>query len=447
MAISAPAPAPAATYRSVFAVGQFRLLFAGQLAYVVGFGFELLGLSVLVYSRSRSPFLAALAFGVGFAPQVVGGLLFTSLADRLPPRAIITVGLLLRALPGLIIGLVPGVPVWLMLALVAVAATASPVYMAAISRLVPDILAGDSYVLGRAVLSLVVSGSQILSLGIGGAILLVLPPRRLLLAAGCTLVLSAAIRFGLRPGSSRVGSGHSPVTGRLRGTVRATFAGNARLFRDRRVRRLLLIQWLPSWLGTSAESLLVPYAALLGGAPAGPHGAQAGAGPLLASVPVGMVLGDVVVGRLCRPATRERLVTPLRLLIGAPLIVLVGRPPLVLACALLVVSGFGYAYSLGVQQAFLDSVPERLRGQAFGLNTTGLMGGQGLCPAMAGAIASPLGPAAVIAACGVAVLIATALLSIPAPAPSESSRFLSLWQRKSLTFPGRGVGRGRGARR
>ncbi len=66
------------TYRSVFAVREFRVLFAALLMYVLGFEFEILGLSVLVYAQTASAFLAALAFSMGFAPQAVGGALFTS---------------------------------------------------------------------------------------------------------------------------------------------------------------------------------------------------------------------------------------------------------------------------------------------------------------------------------------------------------------------------------
>ena len=73
------------TYRSVFAAGEFRVLFAGMSMYVLGFQFEILGLSVLIFGQTRSPFLAALTFSMGFAPQAVGGALFTALADRLPP--------------------------------------------------------------------------------------------------------------------------------------------------------------------------------------------------------------------------------------------------------------------------------------------------------------------------------------------------------------------------
>src|SRR3974377_457635 len=176
-----PTP-PRTTYRSVFADGEFRVLFAAMLMYVLGFEFEILGLSVLVYAQTRSPFWTALAFGAGFAPQALGGALFTSLADRLPPRAAIAMGLLTRAAPGLVIGLWPALPVPVMLTLVAAVATAAPVFTPALSGVLPDVLAGERFVLGRSVFSLTGSATPLPGLGIGGAILAALPARRLLLA-------------------------------------------------------------------------------------------------------------------------------------------------------------------------------------------------------------------------------------------------------------------------
>ena len=137
------------TYRSVFAAGEFRVLFAGMLMYVLGFEFEILGLSVVVFAQTKSAFLTALAFSMGFAPQAIGGALFTALADRLPSRLVIGAGLLTRAAPGLVIGLWPALPIPVMLALVAVAATLAPVFTAAISGLLPEVLEGHRYVLGR----------------------------------------------------------------------------------------------------------------------------------------------------------------------------------------------------------------------------------------------------------------------------------------------------------
>jgi MFS family permease len=386
------------TYRSVFAAREFRVLFAAQLMYVLGFQFEILGLSVLVYAQTRSPFWAALAFGAGFAPQAVGGALFTSLADRLPPRAVIVSGLLIRALPGLIIGLWPRLPVPAMLSAVAIAALAAPVFSAAVAGLLPEILDRDRYVLGRSVFSLTAAGTQILGLGIGGAILAALPVRWLLLAAGLSLTLAAVVnRLGLRARRPRVDRRQG------RGVVRATLSGHVELLGNRRVRGLLLVQWLPAWFVTGAEALIVPYTESLG------HPAGA-ASPLLAAAPLGMLLGDVLVGRFCRPSTRTRLAFPLLAVTGAALLLLIFRPPLPAAALILLASGFGFAYQVGVQQPFLDSLPPPLRGQAFGLNSTGAMGGQGLIPPLTGVLASALGPAPAMAIAGAATLTAALAL-------------------------------------
>jgi hypothetical protein len=317
-----PAGAPA-TYRSLFAVGEFRVLFATLLMFVLGFEFEILGLSVLVYAQTRSAFWTALAFSMGFAPQVLGGALFTVLADRLPPRLVIAAGLLTRAVPGLVIGLWPGLPVPAMLALVAAVATVTPVFTAANSAVLPHVLTGDRYVLGRSVFSVTGSATQIIGLGLGGAILAALPARWLLLAAGLSL---------------------------------------------------------------------------------------------LAATPAGMLLGDVIAGRFCRPPVRRRLAFPLAVAMGVPLLALALRPSLPLAGLIMFGCGVGFAYALGIQQAFLDSLPAGLRGQAFGLNSTGMMTGQGLVPPVAGGLALAFGAGGAMAAAGAATVLAAVLLRAPSPA-------------------------------
>ena len=166
---------------------------------------------------------------------------------------------------------------------------------------------------------------------------------------------------------------------------------------------MLLAQWLPGAFAAGAESLIVPYTESLG------HPAAA-ASPLLAAVPAGMLVGDLIIGRFCRPATRQRLALPLALITGVPLLVFLLYPPLPVIAAALFGCGFGFGYQLGIQQAFLDSLPPPLRGQGFGLSTTGLMGGQGLTPLLAGAVATVAGPAAAMAAAGAATILAACCL-------------------------------------
>jgi MFS family permease len=417
----APAGRPArATYRSVFAVREFRVMAAAMFMYVLGFEFEVLGLSVLVFAQTRSALWTALAFSAGFAPQAVGGALFTSLADRLPPRLVIGAGLLARAVPGLVIGLWPALPIPVMLALVAVAATTAPVFTAALSGLLPELLDGDRYVLGRSVFGLTGSATQLAGLGAGGVILAAVPARWLLLAAGGALVANAALTgLGLRsraarktPGSGERerdrdrGRGRGRERDRGRSLVRDTLAGHAELLANPAVRGLLLAQWLPAWFVTGAESLIVPYTVSLG------YPARAAA-PLLAAMPAGMLLGDLLAARFCPPAARRRLAFPLVVAMGVPLLALPLRPSLPLAFLALLACGSGFAYQLGLQQPFLDSLPERRRGQGFGLNSTGAMGGQGLTPALTGALAGSLGAGAGMAIAGAATIAAALALRGP----------------------------------
>lgn len=390
-----PAP-PRTTYRSVLAGREPKVLFGTVLLYGLGFSFEILGLSVLVYARTSSPFLAALAFGIGFLPQLAGGMVLTSLADRYSARGVVAVGLVVRAAPGLAIGLVPTMPVGAMLALVGATALAAPVFTAAIGGLLPELLDGDRYVVGRSMMTMISSGTQITGLGLGGAILALVASPDLLLAAGAALLVSAVVaRVGLRWRAPR-------ATGPAAGSVlRATLRGNRALLARTEVRGLLLAQWLPVMCVTGAEALIVPYVGSLGR----PEGT---ASALLAALPVGMLLGDLTVGRLCRPATRSRLAFPLAVLIGIPLLVFAASPPVPAAAGLLLLTGTGLAYTLGIQQAFLDSLPESLRGQGFGLLSTGLMGGQGVTPPLAGALAAYAG-VGVAMATGGALALATAL--------------------------------------
>jgi hypothetical protein len=283
------------------------------------------------------------------------------------------------------------------------------VFLAGNSGLLPEILDGDRYTLGRSLFSMVSSGGQIAALGLGGALLSVLPAHWLLIFAGLLLAASAVVtRLGLRYHPARAGADRSAeadraggMGGGARGTVRATLAGNRELLATPGLRRLLLMQWLPAWFATGAEALAVPYTHSIG------HPASAGS--LLAAGPCGMLLGNLVVGRCCPPAVSVRLVLPLTLLVGAPLLAFAWRPPLAVAGLALAVSGAGFAYPLGLQRAFADTVPRHLRGQGFGLASTGLMGGQGLLPPAFGGVATALGAGGAMALAGACVVVSALL--------------------------------------
>jgi len=384
-----------ATYREVFAEPSFRALFLARTLAIGANAVQIFALSVLVYSRTGSPLLSALAFGAGFLPQFVGGLLLGALTDRLRPRPLIVVGYGVEAALAAALGLLD-LPVALSLTLVAVIACGTPVFAGAAARVIAERLTGDAYVLGRSVSNMSSSTAQLLGLAGGGIAVAAAGPHAALLgAAGCHVAAAIAVRLGLPAAHSRVPE--QPRTG----AIRDSWTGAVAMLGDGTIRRLLLAQWLPSAFVAGAEALFVAYGA--------GRGFPTGAGAVLMGAPaVGMLLGNFVVGRFVRPVRRERLVRAFLVILGAPLIVLLVAPPLPVVVGLLVVAGTGFAYGLGLQRAFLDAAPEHRRGQLFALLSTGLMALQGIGPLVLGALAQVTSPVLAIAAAGLATVLVAA---------------------------------------
>jgi predicted MFS family arabinose efflux permease len=410
------------TYRDVLGQPQFRLLFSTRILGVSAETLRITTLSVLIFTASHSPLLSALAFGVGFLPQLPGSMLFGALADRLRPRPLLTVGFLMQCAAAAVLGTVR-MPTAAALGLVGAVAVLAPVFGGATSQVVADFLTGDAYVLGRSLLNMASSGAQLVGLAAGGAAVAAMgTSSALLLAAllnaGCAtavwLRLPDQPAPGSRPSGAR-GEAHEAAQDEVRGDARgdvqgeerhkrqspvmaASWAGAVRLLRDRTVRRLYLAQWLPSAFMAGAEGLIVSYA--------GQRGFAAGTyGLLMACGPAGMLLGDLVVGRMVRPAMREALVVPLAFWLGLPLLGLAADPSAAVCALLLLVSSGGFSYAIGLQRRFLDALPADNQGQAFGLLSSGMMTLQGIGPILVGAVAGWAGTGPAMAAAGGATIL------------------------------------------
>ncbi|MER5646451.1 MFS transporter [Streptosporangium sp. NPDC002524] len=377
------------TYREIFAVGEFRTLFAAQAVTVVGKTMESLALSTLVYAHTGSPFLAALAYLAGFLPQAVGALALGGLADRLPPRALLVSWALARAVAVAVLAL--GVlPVWGMFALVMTCGLFDAVAGGARQALLADLLPGNGYVLGRSALNIAVGATQIAGFALGGTLLAWAGPHAALWSGAALGALVALMqRLGLRARPPRVSG---------RPTWRQIRAVNGELLGDRRIRGLLLVQWVPNGLVVGAEALYVPYA---GGS---------AAGALFIAAAGGMLAGDLVVGRWTTPERRVRLAVPLFTLMAVPYLFFALSPGTWVATALVAVASFGFAGHLGTQERYVAAVPERVRGQALGLAGSGTMAGQALAASGTGTLAEFVPVSAAMALAGVASLVATACL-------------------------------------
>ncbi|WP_103534470.1 MFS transporter [Streptomyces sp. SM11] len=409
-----------ATYREVLAEPRFRLLFSTRAVAITADALRITTFSVLVFSSTGSALLSAVAFGIGFIPQLFGSLLLGSLADRLPSRALITGGYALTCATALLLALVR-MPVAASLGVVALVSLATPVFHGASSRLVAQSLEGDAYVLGRSLNNIAGAGAQLFGLALGGAAVAALGPRRALavsavLYLGCALAVRIRLPL-LRPGTSGGTPGSAGGDG---GAVRASLQGAGLLLRGRTVRRLMLAQWLPVALVAGAEGLIVAYA--------GEHRFAPGRyAVLMGCLPVGMLVGDLLVGRLLRPRARERLVVPLVALAGLPLIGFAAEPGVGVSSCLLLLSGLGYAYGLGLQRPFLDALPQDGHGQAFGLLGSGSMTLQGVGPVCLGAVAAGMGTGGAIALAGGAVALTAGWIltwhppTSPVPVPNHST--------------------------
>ncbi|HEU4346816.1 MAG TPA: MFS transporter [Actinoplanes sp.] len=395
---------PRATYHQVLRVPEFRILLAGFAVFLISETVQMLVLSVLIYASTGSSLLAALAYVAGFLPQALSGTVLLAVADRWRPRRVLVCFDVARLLVAVLLAAGVLAPIAMVL-LVFVLGGLAPVAGATRAALLPDLLHGDGYVLGRSLFTVVSAGMQVAGAAAGGLLLTVIEPAAALWLTAAACVVSAAInRFGLRDRPARISHQEaSPVDGG--GTARRTWRVNRLLLADPRVRGLLLAQWLPGVLMVGAEGVVVPYAAGLG--------RESAAGALLASAAAGMLAGEFVVGRFVPPRWRERLAPMLALLLGVPLTVFVLRPGIGPASILLALAAAGFAYQLGLARRFLEAVPERHRGQAFGLAMTGMMTLQGLAMAGAGGLAEMFAPGTVMALAGLASIAAT----------------LSLWKR------------------
>ncbi len=357
------------TYRQLFTVAEFRVLFGSQCLMVVAGSVASLALGTIMFEATGSPLLTGLSMFGGPLVRLFGSSFLLALSDLLRPRrAVVLVDgtivacSLLQALPDLDWGwrfVLIAIP-WLVMSATAGSGIA----------LMSDILPREAFVLGRSTLNTAVGVMQIAGYGIGGALVLLLEPRDLFLGAAAAAFASLVlVRFGL--------ADHPPRETGV-GVVRRTREVNRQLLGSRVLRPVYLCLWVPNGIIVGCEALFVPYA-----------GARAGW--LFAAGAAGMLLGDVVIGRFTSPTVRERLVEPLRLLLAVPFLAFVLVPGVPLACLLAFVASAGYAASLPLQERLLTHTPAHQRGQVLGLNSTGLMVMQGVGAVLGGAIAEVIG--------------------------------------------------------
>ncbi|MET4923212.1 MFS transporter [Streptomyces sp. PSRA5] len=386
-------------YRAVFRVREFRVVFAAHLLSLLGVVVTEISLTVLVYDLTGSPLLSALTFALGLLPYLFGGTLLAGVADRYPARRVLVVCDLLCA--GLVAVMVaPGTPVAGLLALRCAVAAVAPVFTGTRMAALTDILGeGDLYVLGRSLLRIVSQSALLAGFAVGGVLLTVVPPRGAIAITVVTFLCSAALlRFGTkdRPARLRKKDGGANL-------LRDSLDGARLVFADRRIRALMLLFWVPAMFVVAPEALMAPYADRICVGPAA-------LGLMMCAMPVGHIAAELVAGSALSPRTRSRIVLPSAAVGLVPLIVYAVTPGMTLALVALALSGVGAVYVIGLDQWFVDAVPDELRGRAMTLMTAGLMTIQGLGMALAGLAAEFLPVHQVVAGSGLIGTVCSVLL-------------------------------------
>ncbi|MFC9977397.1 MFS transporter [Spirillospora sp. NPDC127200] len=392
-------PEVQATYREVFAVGEFRALWLAQALSFVGDQLAQVALAVLVYHRTQSPLLTALAYALTYLPPIVGGPVLSGLADLFPRRTVMIVCDVARA--GLVaLMALQDMPFWTLCVLVFLTVLLGAPFSAARAALLPDVLDGDRYVAGSAINNITHQASQMLGFVAGGAVVA---------AVGAYEALALdAVTFGLSAVILVVGMRRRPAPKRRErqslGLWRGTRDGAKLVFGDPTLRSLVLFAWLCTFY-VIPEGLAAPYAATFDGSPVT-------VGLLMSAMPTGMVAGAFLFSRCVRPTNRIRVMGWMSMLACAPLIGSAMHPPLWAVVALWALSGVGSAYQLAANAAFVAAVPPEGRAQAFGLAQSGILAGQGLGILAAGAAAQALGPETVVALAGALGLSAAAMMTL-----------------------------------
>ena len=389
-------PAQRATFRDVFAVREFRALWLSQILSAGGDRLALVALALLIYDRTRSPLLAAIAYAAGTLPYLVGALFLSGMADRFPRREVMVTCDVVRAALVAVM-LVPRMPLDVLIALLYAVTAFQPPFDAARSAILRDMVQGERYALAAATMQSTFRVMVVAGAAAGGLTVALLGARPALGFDAATFVVSALlIKFCVlaRPAAATS----------VPNALRQLGDGARVVFGDRALRILLMLGWLAAFYEIPG-GIAAPYAARLGG------GAVA-AGLLIAATQLGAAMATPVFAKRIGPLTRLKWMGPMAACACGTLMLTAFRPGLAASMAIFALSGCFAMYQIAANTAFVERVRSDRRAQAFGFANAGLVAGQGAAFALAGAAAEVVPPSTVIAlggglgalaACGLAL--------------------------------------------
>ncbi|NDL57442.1 MFS transporter [Phytoactinopolyspora mesophila] len=388
---------PAASYRSVFAIPEFRKLWAAHALSVVGDQLARVAITILVYERTRSAGLAAMTYALTYLPDFIGGAALAGLADRFPRRTVMVSTDLARA--GLVaLMAVPAVPLAVQAGLLfAVQLLAAP-FATSRQAILADMLPGDRLTVGLGAISITSQAAFGAGFALGAVLVAQVGVAAALLIDVLTFLISAAIiRSGIRLYRPVAPDGDDS---RPPGHWQTVRAGWSVVARSARLRTLLAIACCSGFYAVP-EGLAVPYAEQLGAG-------TAAVGWLLVANPLGTVIGMALL-RAIRPDRRLALLGPMAVCSSLVLLPTGWSPGLAITVSLWTLSGLFSAHDIVTQATYVRNAPPERRGQAIGVAIAALRAAQGLGIVLGGVIAQLVSPAVTIAGAAALGTVVTAI--------------------------------------
>jgi MFS family permease len=385
-------------YRDVLAIREFRSLWFAQTLSSSGDQVAQVAIAVLVYTRTGSAFLTALAYALTYLAPIAGGPLLSRLAGLFPRQRVMIALNLIRG--GLVaIMAMPRMPFAGLCALLFGTMMLSPPFSAARSALLSDVLPPEKSMIGPAMGSLTFQIRQIAGFVVGaGAVALLGPYRALALDAFPFCLSATIIARWVKPRPAPPREAEPPPS-----PLAAARDGAAFVFGHPVLRTLVFFGWLAGF-AVVPEGLAAPYARTLGGGPLT-------VGLLMAAMPAGTMVGVFAIGHLARPSDRMCPMGWLAMLSCAPLTVSLLHPPFWLVLVLWGLAGAGGAYQVAAAAAFASALSAAGRARAFGVAQSGLLAAQGFGILAGGALAQWVGAQAAVALAGLLGLVLAAALA------------------------------------
>jgi MFS family permease len=357
------------TFRDVFALSEYRAVYAALLVNWLGDYLARAAITVLVYQITQSVLLSAASFAISYLPWIVGGPVLAALAERYPYRRVMVVCDLLRMV---MVGLVaiPHLPLALVLLFAFLGMLAGPPTQAARSAMMPLLLSRDRLVVALALNSTTTQAAQVVGYLVGATVAAASNPRLTiagvaLLFGLSALILSTGVRW--RPPARR--------PSQRTHLLRETGEGFRLVFSNRILRPIAILVFTMTMFAIVPEGLAAGWAADVNPDPTARGLDQ---GVIMAAGPVGWIIGGLLISRLLGTDARQRLIGPLSIAAALTLVPAFFGPPVEVVVVLILLSGIAQGGIMPTLNGlFVLALPHGYRARAFGVMQGGLQISQG----------------------------------------------------------------------